>query len=58
MNCSDKMDIEKLKTEYNDFLTTDSGKQWLNHWQNEIGSDDGRSFGDFLYDFYPEMLPL
>ena len=31
-------------------------REALNFWQTEIGSQNGGDFGDYLYDFYPEML--
>ena len=44
--------MEELEIEYNEFLETKRGQEWKEHWKNEICSD----FGDYLYDFYPEML--
>lgn len=46
---------KELKEEYEKFILT-KGKEWINHWQKIIGSDTGRDFGDYLYDFYPEMI--
>lgn len=37
----------KLK-EYEEFVKTDEGKKWKDHWIKEISSDDGGSFGDYL----------
>lgn len=42
--------------EYEKFLKTEKGKEWRKHWQVEINSDSCGDFGDYLYDFYPEML--
>lgn len=46
--------IKRLEEEFNSFIKTEKGEEWLK---------DGRSlecfrgdFGDYLYDFYPEML--
>ena len=47
---------EELKVEYENFLNTKEGQEWKEHWKNEIGSDSCGDFGDYLYDFYPEML--
>ena len=47
---------EELKVEYENFLKTKEGQEWKEHWKNEIGSDSCCDFGDYLYDFYPEML--
>lgn len=46
---------EKL-TEYNSFITTEKGKEWISNWTEKIGSDLGGDFADYLYDFYPEYL--
>ena len=50
----------ELEKEYKDFINTDKGKEWKEHWKNLIGSDRDKdnagNFGDYLYDFYPEML--
>lgn len=50
-----ELEIE-LRKEYKEFLQTDKGKDWKEHWQKEIDSDVSGNFGDYLYDFYPEML--
>ena len=47
---------EELKVEYENFLNTKEGQEWKEHWKNEIGSDSYCDFGNYLYDFYPEML--
>lgn len=41
---------EDIKDEYMKFIKTDEGKEWLEFY--DLGGD----FGDYLYDFYPEML--
>ena len=46
---------KELKEEYEKFILTKEGKEWINHWQKIIGSDTGGDFGGYLYDFYPEM---
>ena len=48
--------IEDLKKEYNDFIKTKRGQEWVMFWKRETGSDRSGDFGDYLYDFYPEML--
>ena len=47
---------EELKTEYINFIKTDKGKEWLEFWHNNMKSDLAGDFGDYLYDFYPEMI--
>lgn len=47
---------KELKEEYEKFIRTKEGKEWINHWQKIIDSDNGGDFGDYLYDFYPEMI--
>ena len=37
---------EDIKDEYMKFIKTDEGKEWLEFYD----------LGDYLYDFYPEML--
>ena len=48
--------MEELEIEYNEFLEAKRGREWKEHWKNEMCSDDAGDFGDYLYDFYPEML--
>lgn len=48
--------IDELKIEYYEFLETKRGQEWKEHWNNEIGYGSCGDFGDYLYDFYPEML--
>lgn len=47
---------KELKEKYEKFIQTKEGKEWINHWQKIIGSDTGGDFGDYLYDFYSEMV--
>lgn len=47
----------ELKEKYEEFLKTDDGREWKHLWQSRLGSDIAGDFGDYLYDFYPEMLP-
>lgn len=49
-------DREALRPEYEQFIQTEEGKKWKEFWQKEMGSDSCGNFGDYLYDFYPEML--
>lgn len=51
-------DREVLRSEYEQFIQTEKGKEWKHFWQNQIGSKRSGDFGDYLYDFYPEMLFL
>lgn len=51
-------DREALRPQYNQFIQTEKGKEWVQSWQNQMGSDKGGDFGDYLYDFYPEKLWL
>ena len=46
----------EMKKEYEAFILTESGKEWKKGWQEQMGSDSCGDFGDYLYDFYPEML--
>lgn len=48
--------MEDLKTEYNDFIETKRGQDWQMFWKRETSSERCGDFGDYLYDFYPEML--
>lgn len=47
---------EGLKVEYEEFLETERGQEWKHFWQIQTGSERAGDFGDYLYDFYPEML--
>ena len=44
----------KLIMKYNKFINTEQGKIWMNSWKEKNKSDG--DFGDFIYDFYPELL--
>lgn len=48
--------MKELELEYNEFLKTKSGQEWKEHCKNKNGSDLCGDFGNYLYDFYPEML--
>lgn len=48
------MSENDLLREYKIFITTKIGKKWV-EFQKEKMNLDG-DFGDYLYDFYPEML--
>ena len=52
--------MKELKIEYNEFLETKRGKEWKADWikrySNSEDIKDAGDFGDYLYDFYPEML--
>lgn len=46
-----------IKKEYKVFLTTVKGKKWVKECKRNAPSDaTAGDFGDYLYDFYPEML--
>lgn len=52
-----KLEKEKeLKEKYFNFLKTEQGRKWKDSWINRSSSDIAGDFGDYLYDFYPEML--
>ena len=44
--------MKELEMEYNEFLKTKSGQEWKEHCKYKNRGD----FGNYLYDFYPEML--
>lgn len=51
----------ELKVEYeNFFLKTEKGQAWKENWIKRYSDPDdikgAGDFGDYLYDFYPEML--
>ena len=48
--------MKELELEYNEFLKTKSGQEWQEHCKHKTGSDLRGDFGNYLYDFYPEML--
>ena len=52
--------MKELEIEYNEFLETKYGKEWKVDWikrySNSEDIKDAGDFGDYLYDFYPEML--
>ena len=52
--------MEELEIEYNEFLETKRGQEWKVDWikrySNSEDIKDAGDFGDYLYDFYPEML--
>lgn len=45
-----------LKYEYEEFIKTDEGKQWIGSWNRRMPYGEDVGFGEYLYDFYPEML--
>ena len=56
MACQLKEVEVELKIEYEEFIKTERGQEWKKFWQRENGSERAGDFGDYLYDFYPEML--
>lgn len=49
-------DREALKPKYEQFIQTKEGKAWKRFWQTKVGTQNDGDFGDYLYDFYTEML--
>ncbi len=49
-------DRESLRPKYERFIQTKAGKEWKHFCQSQTGSERSGDFGDYLYDFYPEML--
>ena len=49
-------DREALRLKYEQFIQTERGKEWKHFWQSQTGSERSGDFGDYLYDFYPELL--
>jgi hypothetical protein len=48
---------KELRAEYENFIETDKGKEWLSNAEIRADQDDMPDlFGLFLYDFYPEYL--
>lgn len=47
---------KEIRKEYDEFIKTEKGQEWKKRWQTELGTDTSGDFGDYLYDFYPEML--
>ena len=47
-------DREALKPKYEQFIQTKEGKEWKRF--SKVGTQNDGDFGDYLYDFYPEML--
>ena len=45
----------QLRKEYNDFLKSDTGKQWQDDRRKKMGIKSAGDFKDYLYDFYPEV---
>ena len=52
--------MKELEIEYNEFLKTKCGQEWKVDWIKRYSNfediKDAGDFGDYLYDFYPEML--
>lgn len=51
-------DREALRPKYEQFIQTEKGKEWKHFWQSQTDSERNGDFGDYLYDFYPEMLNI
>lgn len=52
---------EELINKYNEFIKTEAGQKWKKDWQENSCKDNTTNpnpgdFGDYLYDFYPELL--
>ena len=50
------MERENLKPKYEAFLKTAKGQEWKREWIARTGLEEDGGFGDYLYDFYPELL--
>ena len=51
------LEIEiELEEEYERFIKTDKGKEWIKSWNERMPDSDIVGFGEYLYDFYQEML--
>ena len=51
------LEIEiELEEQYKEFITTDEGKKWIESWDGRIEDIKDVGLGEYLYDFYPEML--
>ncbi len=48
--------LKELEQEYHSFIETKEGQKWKTEWQMEHRFEDREDFGDYLYDFYPEIL--
>lgn len=53
---SRKEKLKELEQEFHSFMETRRGQEWKAEWQVTRSFEDGGDFGDYLYDFYPEML--
>ena len=47
--------LKELELKYQEFIKTDSGKKWLDDCKSRNNGQTG-DCGDYLYDFYPEVL--
>ena len=47
--------LKELELEYAEFIETDKGKEWLDYCKSRGNGCTG-DCGDYLYDFYPEVL--
>lgn len=51
------LEIEiELEKEYKEFIKTKEGKEWIESWNRRMPYGEDVGFGEYLYDFYPEML--
>ena len=49
----------KIRKEYEKFIATEEGKKWKENLTNKCEKEDIKDagdFGDYLYDFYPELI--
>ena len=56
MQSSASKKSDALRFKYEHFIQTERGKKWKHFWQSQTDSERSGDFGDYLYDFYPEML--
>ena len=44
----------ELKEEYEKFVKTEKGQEWIKYQKEKMHAPG--DLGDYIYDFYPEML--
>ena len=49
-------DREALRLKYEQFVQTKRGKDCKHFWHSQTVSERKGHYGDYLYDFYSEML--
>ena len=46
----------KIKKDYEKFIKTEDGKEWIESWKERSETDSFPDLGAYLYDFYPKLL--